>query len=133
MPRVDRRSFLTQGAALAGAFAGAQLLSACGGKSTRGSRPGDLKELGRALSGNTILPGSPDYATARLVWDSRFDDARPLAVIQVADAADVRTVVQFARAHDLRLIVRSGGHSFAGYSTGDGLVVDLSALTAVEI
>jgi FAD/FMN-containing dehydrogenase len=54
-------------------------------------------------------------------------------VIQVADAADVRTVVQFARAHGRRLIVRSGAHSFAGYSTGDGLVLDLSALTAVKI
>jgi FAD/FMN-containing dehydrogenase len=133
MTEVDRRRFLTQGAALAGAFAGAQLLSACGGKATSGSRSGDLKELARALRGRTILPQSPDYAAARLVWDSRFDDARPLAVIQVADAADVRTVVHFARAHGLRLIVRSGGHSFAGYSTGDGLVVDLGALTAVEI
>jgi FAD/FMN-containing dehydrogenase len=45
----------------------------------------------------------------------------------------VRAVVQFARAHGRRFIVRSGAHSFAGYSTGDGLVVDLSGLTGVEI
>jgi hypothetical protein len=76
MTEVDRRRFLTQGAALAGAFAGAQLLSACGGKATSGSRSGDLKELARALRGRTILPQSPDYAAARLVWDIRFDDAR---------------------------------------------------------
>jgi FAD/FMN-containing dehydrogenase len=133
MSGVDRRGFFKQGARLAGGLAGAQLLSACGGSSTAGHRPADLKELSRALRGRTILPQSPGYNAARLVWDSRFDGARPLAVVQVADAADVSTVVHFARAHDLRLIVRSGGHSFAGYSTGDGLVVDLSALTAVAI
>jgi hypothetical protein len=30
-------------------------------------------------------------------------------------------------------VARSGAHSFAGYSTGDCLVVDLSRLTAVEV
>jgi FAD/FMN-containing dehydrogenase len=133
MYRIDRRRFLKQGASLAGAFAGADLLAACGNKAVPAHRPADIKELAGALNGRIILPKSPEYTAARLVWDSRFDDARPLAVVQVADAADVRTVVHFARAHDLRLIVRSGGHSYAGYSTGDGLVVDLSKLTAVEI
>ena len=73
-----------------------------------------------------------DYRAARLVWNSRYDSARPAAVIRVADAGDVRTAVEFARAHGRRLITRSGGHSFAGYSTGDGLVLDLSGLTDVS-
>jgi FAD/FMN-containing dehydrogenase len=80
-----------------------------------------------------ILPQSPDYGRARLVWNSRFDDARPAAVVQVADADDARTVVDFARDNGLRLIPRSGGHSFAGYSTGEDLVLDLSGLSAVDI
>jgi FAD/FMN-containing dehydrogenase len=53
--------------------------------------------------------------------------------VQVANAADVRTAVDFARDHDLQLVARGGGHSFAGYSTSDDLVVDLSGLTSVEV
>src|SRR5439155_23801523 len=84
-------------------------------------------------NGRVVLPRSPGYRSARLVWNSRFDDARPAAVIQPTDAADVSTVVDFARGHGRRLILRSGGHSYPGYSTGDGLVPDLSGLTAVEV
>jgi FAD/FMN-containing dehydrogenase len=95
--------------------------------------PSDLKDLARALRGRVLLPGSARYPAARVVWNSRYDDARPAAVIQAADAHDVRTVVDFARGHGQRLITRSGGHSFAGYSTGDGLVLDLSGLTEVGV
>jgi FAD/FMN-containing dehydrogenase len=92
-----------------------------------------LRELASAVRGSVILPRSPGYEAARLIWNSRYDDAHPEAVVQVANAEDVGTVVDFARDHDLRLIPRSGAHSFAGYSTGEGLVVDLSGLNAVEV
>lgn len=132
MPSIDRRKFLKQGASVAGAFAGVHLVGASRSAAARDPRPADLRELARALQGRVILPQSRDYRAARLVWNSRFDGARPAAVIRAADAADVRTVVDFARAQGRRLIVRSGAHSFAGYSTGDGLVLDLGALTSVR-
>ncbi len=132
MPSIDRRKFLKQGASIAGAFAGVHLLGASGTAAARDPRPADLRELAGALKGKVILPHSRDYRAARLVWNSRFDYARPAAVVRAADAADAQTVVDFARAHGRRLIVRGGGHSFAGYSTGDGLVLDLSALTSVK-
>lgn len=134
MSRLDRREFLRQGAVVSAAFAGAHLLAACGsGGGAPGIAPGDLEELARALRGRLVLPGDPRYEAARLIWNSRYDDARPAAVIEVADAADVRTAVDFARANDQRMTARSGAHSFAGYSTGNGLVVDLSGLTGVAI
>jgi hypothetical protein len=132
MPSIDRRKFLKQGVSVAGAFAGVHLLGAAGSAAARDPRQADLRELAGALKGRVILPQSRDYRAARLAWNSRFDDARPAAVIRAADVADVRTVVDFARAHGRRLIVRGGGHSFAGYSTGDGLVLDMSALTSVK-
>ena len=134
MKRIDRREFLSRGAALAGGIAGARLLAACGSEApSRQASAADIKELAAALQGEVVVPDAPGYKAARLVWNARYDDARPAAVIRVADAADVRTAVDFARDHDLRLAVRSGGHSFAGYSTGDGLVLDLNRLTAVEV
>lgn len=94
-------------------------------------RPTDLDDLAAAIDGDVIDPGSPDYETARLAWNRRFDDARPAAVVRMSGAEDVCTVVEFARDFGLPLTPRGGGHSFAGYSTGDGLIVDLSALTGV--
>ncbi|HVX31007.1 MAG TPA: FAD-binding oxidoreductase, partial [Nitrolancea sp.] len=49
-------------------------------------------------------------------------------------AADVLRAVEFARARDLPLAVRSSGHSFAGLGTvDDGVVVDLSEMKAVSV
>ena len=93
----------------------------------------DLTELAAAIDGDVIVPGDPRYGTARLAWNSRFDDARPAAVIRVANAGDVAVVVDFARDGGRTPVARSGGHSFAGYSTGDGLVIDLGSLTAVAV
>src|SRR5690606_19514095 len=61
-------------------------------------------------------------------------DRRPAAVIRPANAADVAAVVNFARATDLALAVRSGGHSVPGFSSVDaGLVIDLRDLNGIEI
>ena len=44
------------------------------------------------------------------------------------------TAVNFARAHDLLLSVRGGGHSYPGYSTCDGgLIIDNSQLRDVGV
>jgi FAD/FMN-containing dehydrogenase len=132
--RIDRREFLKQGASLAGAVAGGRMLAA-GGTQAWAARPEAraIAELAATLEGRVVRPHTPRYRAARLVWNSRYDDARPTAVVQVASAADVRKVVDFARERGRRLVARSGAHSFAGYSTGDCLIVDLSGLTAVEV
>ncbi len=129
---LSRRELVQQGALLAGGLSAAQLLAACGGSGST-TTPGDVHDLASSLRGRLVLPGGPAYEAASRVWNSRFDHTRPLAIAQVADAGDVRTAVDFARGHGLRPIARSGAHSFAGYSTGDGLVVDLSGLTAVDV
>ena len=64
---------------------------------------------------------------------ARFRHVRPAAVARCASAADVAAA--FARAGDdgLAVAVRGGGHCFAGTSTTDGLLVDLSALGAIRL
>jgi hypothetical protein len=69
--RFGRRELLKRGASFAGAFAGARLLAACG-SAAPAEHPSatDLKELDGALRGRVVLPSSPDYRAARLVWNT---------------------------------------------------------------
>jgi FAD/FMN-containing dehydrogenase len=86
-----------------------------------------------SLKGRLILPGDKEYESARRVWNWRYDE-HPAMIARCASAADVRRSVDFARKQDLRVAVRSGGHSFAGFSTcNDGLVIDLSRMQTVKL
>lgn len=92
-----------------------------------------IEMLATALRGRVVTPAATDYDALRAVATDNFD-RRPAALIRVANAADVAAVVNFARATDLPLAIRSGGHSTAGYSSIDhGLVIDLRALDGIEI
>jgi FAD/FMN-containing dehydrogenase len=95
--------------------------------------PADWAHLRRSLSGRLVLPPDPSYGQAKLVYDLRYEDARPAAIAYAASSTDVQRLVDFARRHELAPIPRCGGHSYAGYSTGSGLVVDVSPLSAVRV
>ena len=74
------------------------------------------------------MPTDPSYASARLLFNTRFDAVRPRAIAFCESTADVQKAVRWARKHGVRLTVRAGGHSYGGYSTGSGLVVDVSRM-----
>jgi FAD/FMN-containing dehydrogenase len=94
---------------------------------------GDLQQLKNSLRGALLLQGEPGYDEARRVRNVAID-RRPALVVQPTGAADVRTAVDFARQHSLRLAVKCGGHSHGGTSTCDGgLQLDLSRLRGVRI
>ena len=92
-----------------------------------------IDPLRDAVRGTVIEPGDEAYETARLVMSPLFD-RRPAAIVKVADAADVATVVNIARQTGADLAVRSGGHSPAGHGTTDGgIVLDLSAMKTIDL
>jgi FAD/FMN-containing dehydrogenase len=41
--------------------------------------------------------------------------------------------VRFARTHRVPLALRSGGHSYGGWSTGPGLVIDVGRMAAIDV
>ena len=99
-----------------------------------GAKPRALRELARRVRGPVLRPGSARYATAAHVYNARFDGARPDAVIEPRDSRDVQAILRWADRHDVRVTARSGGHSYAGYSTlGEGVVVDLRRLDGIAL
>jgi len=93
----------------------------------------DLDAFEAGLNGSILLPGSPGYAEARLVYSAN-NDGHPALIVRAADAADVARTVTLARESGLALSVRGGGHSLAGYGTNDdGIVLDLGAMKGLHI
>ena len=85
------------------------------------------------LRGELLLPSQSGYDQARKVWNGAFD-RRPALIARCVGAADVTQAVTFARAHNLLVAVRGGGHSLSGQSVCDGgLVIDLSPMKSVHI
>ncbi len=89
-------------------------------------------ELANSLGGTVIRPGDRGYDDARALQIREFDVIHPVAVVFCADTEDVRRTIRFARRHGLPVAVRSGGHSCAGYSTTEGIVLDVSSINAVR-
>ncbi|NUK21001.1 FAD-binding oxidoreductase, partial [Streptomyces lunaelactis] len=92
----------------------------------------DWSALGRGLDGKLVRPGDAAYPTARQLYNTRFDSLKPAAVAYVAGEDDVRECLAYARAHRVPVSIRNGGHSYAGWSSGNGrLVIDVSSLNRV--
>jgi FAD/FMN-containing dehydrogenase len=93
----------------------------------------DWKALAGGLSGRLSRPGNSGYPVDLELYDPRFDGTHPAAIAFCANASDVARSITFAREHGLALTARSGGHSYAGYSTTSGLVVDVSRMSTVSV
>ena len=92
-----------------------------------------IERFASKINGQVITPGSPDYESARLVFNRAFD-RRPALIVRCSGAPDIRRSLDFAQTHDLLVAVRSGGHDRAGFSVCDGgVVIDLSAMNRVEV
>ncbi|HXY17480.1 MAG TPA: FAD-binding oxidoreductase [Gaiellaceae bacterium] len=96
-----------------------------------GADPADT--LRQEFTGALIAPRDSGYDEARRVANGVIDK-HPALIARCATTADVAAAVRFARANDLVVAVRCGGHSFSGLSTcEDGLVIDLGGLQSIAV
>jgi FAD/FMN-containing dehydrogenase len=91
------------------------------------------RDLTAALEGEVVLPDSPRYDEVRKPQIPRFHDVRPQAVVLCRTPEDVAEAIDFARRAGIEVAVRSGGHDFAGRSSGPGMVLDLTLMNSLEI
>jgi FAD/FMN-containing dehydrogenase len=93
----------------------------------------DWGTLQRAIDGHVVLPGSADYESVRKPVMARFEHLRPVAVVQCATPADVAATLAVVRGLRLPTAIRSGGHSVAGRSSTDGVVLDVTPMRSVVV
>jgi FAD binding domain-containing protein/berberine-like enzyme len=92
-----------------------------------------VKKLRASLRGDLLLPGDSDFDTARKVVNGAIDKT-PALIVRCAGVADVISSVKFARANELTVAVRGGGHNVAGNAVcDDGIVIDLSRMRSIRV
>ena len=105
---------------------------------TMDGREIDLKQdtvdgLKTRLRGPLLVPGDAGYEESRTVWNAMID-RKPAAVARCLGIGDVIACVQFARANELLLCIKGGGHNIAGLATANGaLMVDTSLMRGVWV
>jgi hypothetical protein len=93
----------------------------------------DLQALGRIVDGDVVVPDSPEYEAEIRVFNARFHEVRPQAIVRCANPHDVTEAISFVRRHGLEHAARSGGHSFAGQSSTRGIVIDVSPMRSISL
>jgi FAD/FMN-containing dehydrogenase len=85
------------------------------------------------LDGDSLLPGDAEYDAARRVFNT-MHDREPALIVRCASERDVAVALAHARANEISVCVRAGGHSAAGFSViDDALVIDVRGLKDIEI
>ncbi|MBS1955179.1 MAG: FAD-binding oxidoreductase [Cyanobacteria bacterium SZAS-4] len=81
----------------------------------------------------TIRPNDPEYSAASACKNSRIRK-HPSEIIFCTSEQDVLQAMHYVVSHELPFVIRSGGHSYEGYSLiDDGVVVDLSEMSSISV
>ena len=95
--------------------------------------PARVADLDGAIAGRLLQPGDAEYETARRVHNGLVD-RRPALIVRCHRAADAAAAVRFARAADLDVCVRGGGHNVAGRAVvDDAVMIDLTEMKGIEV
>jgi FAD/FMN-containing dehydrogenase len=136
MAAITRREFVRRSARVAGAAAvvsQAGWLAACGGSNKKGPSDKDWARLAKQLDGRLVRPGGAEYETLKQPSNLLYANVRPQGIAVCAGAEDVRRSILWANDHEVEIVPRAGGHSYSGYSTTAGLLVDFSDLKRVSV
>jgi len=141
MALTTRRHFVQQTAFTAAAlcaspikaFAGSPRMFEQGEQNAAPLDAAAIRKFASQISGHVITPETPDYESARLIFNRAFD-RRPALIVRCAGAPDVARALEFAQNQNLPLAVRGGGHNRAGFSVCDGgVVIDLAGMNRVDV
>jgi FAD/FMN-containing dehydrogenase len=129
-----RRAFLrrTGGSVLAGSVAGQLAFGPVAGSAAGVVRP-RWDELAAKLGRKLVRPGDRGYRQVSRPLNLRYAGVHPAGVAVCSGIQDVRTAVAWAHENGVPVAVRSGGHNYAGYCVGPGLLVNVGRMRAVSV
>ncbi|TQI66423.1 FAD-binding oxidoreductase [Clostridium sp. KNHs216] len=85
------------------------------------------------LTGEVVTSQDPEYQKDRQEWN-RAIQKYPLIIVYCYHKLDVSNAVLWSEQHCVPLRIRSGGHNYEGYSTGNSvLIIDVSRMKAISI
>jgi len=84
------------------------------------------------FKGGLLRPGDAGYEEARAIWNGMVART-PRLIARCADISDIQSTVRVASSAGILTAIRCGGHSLAGFSTCDGMVIDLSRMRQVVV
>jgi FAD/FMN-containing dehydrogenase len=134
-----RRVVIVGGAAAVGVGI-AGLVAACAGPapspspsgSASGPDPRTWVELAAAVGGRLVRSGDAGWDTDRVLENPRYDDAAPQGILMAASTTDVAAGLAFARNTRTPVALRSGGHSYTGWSAGGASGTDVPASLVIS-
>jgi hypothetical protein len=133
---IDRRGFLKTAAVVAGAAVIGGTAAGCSTttvSATSTTASGIWPELARHLQGPVLRPGDPRYVALSSPYNARYAGVQPQGIALCQGIADVSQCVVWARSHHVPFAVRSGGHSYGGFSTTPGLLISLHAMKGATL
>src|SRR5436853_3265941 len=92
-----------------------------------------LEQFAPSFTGRLLQPTDAEYDICRKVHNGLIDK-RPALIARCHGPADVSDAVKLARALNLEIAVRGGGHNVAGRATIDhGLMIDLAPMKGIHV
>ncbi|WP_432948712.1 FAD-binding oxidoreductase [Kribbella sp. CA-253562] len=86
-----------------------------------------------SLDGIAVTPGSAAYDAVRRPVQVAYAAVRPRVVVLCRSVSDVVAGLRYAAESGDRVVARGGGHCFAGRSSTDGVVLELSGLDRISV
>jgi FAD/FMN-containing dehydrogenase len=120
-------------ASTAAATANGAAGAAAAPRATGSPGPADWTALGHDLSGPLVRPGDAAYTVSKRLFDPRFDSLHPAGVAYCRNPHDVTTCLAFVRKFGVPVAARCGGHSYAGWSSSSGLIIDVTRMAGVNV
>jgi FAD/FMN-containing dehydrogenase len=93
----------------------------------------ELAEFRTSLDGELFGADSAGYDAIRRPVNPAYQHVRPRLVVLCRSVSDVVGAMAYATATRDRVVARGGGHCFAGRSSTDGIVLDLSGLDGISV
>ena len=84
------------------------------------------------MQGKVVREGDKEYNESIQIVNERFNQTFPCLVIYCSNAQEVSISVIWSRKYKVPFAVRSGGHSYEGFSLSDGIILDISYINSTQ-